>query len=248
MGIARIAGTATLTLFLGACGGGGGGGDGGPSPAQGLYIGSTSDGRSVSGYIFADGSVWMAYSTVANDNVIAGFVRANSSASNGELELSSGRDYNLEGLGVSSFNGTGTYQEQVEFETTLRFSGGTTRQVSADYSDVYNDTPTMAALQGTYSATAGGPSFDDQVTFTISSSGAVSGSSNFFDCDFTGQATPRADANAYNLQITFSGGECAAPGETVRGIASYNAAEQQMIGLLTLSDRSDGAVFVGNKN
>lgn len=251
MGLVRKAAAGALVLFLAGCGGGGGGsdneGDNGPNAAQGLYIGTSSDGRAITGFIFADGALWMVYSTQSNDNVVAGFVRASASASNGNLSLSSGRDYNLEGLGVTPFNGSGTYNEMTSIAGTLSFSGGGSLGFTGTYDDAYNDTPTIAAIQGTYSATAGSPSFTDTVTFTVNSSGAVSGSSISFDCDFTGQATPRSDANAYNLQITFDGSECAAPGETVRGVAAYNPAEQQLIGLLTLSDRSDGAVFIGNK-
>lgn len=252
MGIARTAAASALTLLLGACGGGGGGGsdDGGHTDAAGFYVGGLdSPGRAGYALILPDGTLWTVYSTTGNDAVIAGFVRGRIAAAGGDITDGSGRDYNFEGLGVSTISDiTGNYVPQDSLAATVRFSGGTTFNIAGTYDPSFEDVPTRAVIQGDYEGTVGSPEFSDQIVFSISSDGSISGASLDFDCNFEGHADPRPDANAYDLEISFEGGtECAAPGETVEGVAILNTDVSQLLGALVLDDRSSGALFIADK-
>lgn len=251
MNKATAAAAVALVTLLAGCGGGGGGDDGsldGPNPAQGFYVGgAASNSRAAYSVSLSNGDTWVFYSSTSNDALIAGFARASMDAANGSFDLSSGRDYNLEGLGVSSFTGDGTYVAQDSISGTARFGGGTNLTFNGSYDDSYEDTPAIADVQGSYAIDVSTPEFSDSGHMTVASNGSIDGSSDLYDCDFSGQLTPRTDGNVFDARITFAGGECAAPGETVRGIAFYNPSTDQLLGGLVLGDRSSGGVFAANK-
>lgn len=255
MGIARTAAVSALALLLGGCGGGGGGNDDGGSSsgaeaAQGFYVGDTSNGRAVSTLILPSGAVWSLYSTQANDDIIAGFVRGTVTDDGaGHISGSGGRDYNLEGLGVSTISSvTGNYVAQDSIFATINYGGGTTVTVDGLYDDAYEDLPTRAVIAGSYGGNVSTTVGSDTFLMSITSSGALTGNSVNFDCDFVGSVDPRGDSNAYTFEVEFENGtECAAPGDTVRGIAIYNPTGLQLIGAAEADDRSDGAVFVANR-
>lgn len=241
--------SANLAVLLVACGGGGGGDSGpsGPSPAQGLYFGSTSNGRSAGGVVLSNGSAWILYSAAGNENVVAGLVQGRISADGGTFSLRSARDYNLEGLGVLSVSGDGSYTDQQTLSGTLRYSGSSVT-FTTTYDAAYELVPTRSAVEGSYEGNVASTQAQDVIGFDITAAGEIFGSSRTVTCNFTGHLDPRADANAYDLTVTFSNsGECAAPGETVQGIAFLDPDTGQLIGAALLDDRDDGAIFIAHR-
>lgn len=242
---------AAALLALSGCGGGSGGDSGpsGPSPAQGLYYGTTSNGRSVGGLVLSDGNAWVLYSASGSDSVLAGLVFARLSAAGGSFSASGERDYNLEGNGVSNVDVGGSYTEQSSIRGTVDYGGGNVLTFSGAFDGSYNDAPSLAPLVGSWHANAGSPSgLGDVVDFSIDGSGDIAGASAIYDCAFSGHIAPRSDANAFDVSVTFSGqAACAAPGATVTGIAFLNSNTGQLIGAATLGDKSDAILLAGIK-
>lgn len=120
----HVTASIVLVFALAGCGGGGGDASATPSPQaspQGLWSGSTSSGRTMTGLVFSDGSFYVLYSAVGNASLIGGVVQGNGAASGTNFTSSNARDFNVEGLGVipaivsaaftprQSFNGSVTY-------------------------------------------------------------------------------------------------------------------------------------------
>ena len=245
---------ALLAAGLAGCGGGGSSSSAAPAStsaqiasAEGLYTGTTSTNRTVTGIILSDGTYYVLYSPQGSSSFIAGVVQGTGTTTGGSFASTDAKDFNLEGQGIlsasvsssftakSSFNGTVSYpalNQSVTFTTT--------------YDTDYDTTPSLNAIAGTYagqSAVVGG---SENATVVLSSSGALSGSGNS-GCTFSGQATPRAHGNAYDLTVTFGGSPCANANTTTKGIGYYRASTKRLYAAGLNSGRTNGFIYVGAK-
>ena len=240
-----------LAGALSACGGGGGG-DGGSSPApatsaEGLWIGSTNNGRSVTGVVLDDGIYWVLYSLVGNSAVIAGAIQGNGTSQNGSFVSSNGKDFNLEGLGVIDATVSASYVMKQSFTGAVTYTAtGAQVTFTSSYDSNYELTPSLTAIAGTYSGSAATTGGSESATVTISTSGAISGS-GASGCAFSGSATPRAHGNIYNVSVTFAGGVCDNGTSTVTGVAHFDAATKLLRSAALNSARTNGFIYVGTK-
>lgn len=240
-----------LACVVGVSGCGGGGGDGGSSApatsAEGLWLGTTSNGRTIAGLVLDDGTYWVLYSLVGNSAVIAGAVQGNGTSQSGSFTSSNGKDFNLEGYGVSDVTVSASYVAKQSLNGTILYTA-TGDQVAfvSSYDSDYDLTPSLAAVAGTYSGSAATSGGTESATVTISAAGAVSGSSAG-GCNFSGSASPRAHGNVYNVSITFAGGACANGTNTVSGVAYFDAPTRQINSAALNSTRTNGFIFVGTK-
>jgi hypothetical protein len=245
----EILGLLVVAFAVSACGGGGGSTPTAPTPAgtaEGLWNGTTSSGRTVSGLVLDDGTYWVVYTSVGNSAVIAGLVQGNSESSNGTFSSSNGIDFNLEGLGVNSLTVSGNYTAKSTLSGTLTSASNTTITFNATYNTDYDLTPSLATIAGTYTgsaATLGGVEF---VTVTISGTGAISGRSAS-GCTFTGTASTRAKGNVYNVSVTFGGGVCSNGTDTVTGVGYFDAKTKQIIAAALNSGRTNGFLAEATK-
>ena len=227
--------------------GGGGNGDGSGTSAEGLWNGTTSNGRAMSGLVLDDGTYWVLYSLMGNSAVIAGGVQGTGRSRNGAFSSSNGRDFNLEGLGVNDVDISANYVMQESLSGSLRYRAtGEVVSFSASYDASYELIPSLELIAGTYSgsaATSGGTEF---ATASVSTSGAISGSSAG-GCTFSGTGSPRARGNVYDVVVTFDGGMCALGTQAVRGVAYFDADLNQLVSAATNNARTDGFIFAGIK-
>ncbi len=243
-----------LVGLLGGCGGGGGGGDSAPPPsvpppttAEGLWLGTTSSGRTVNGLVLDNGEYWVIYSAQNNSAVIAGAVQGTSAASNGNFSSSDARDFNLEGSGIVAATISGSYREKQSFSGIVTYSPTQNSGFSTTYSAGYELTPSLAAVAGTYAgttATASGTG--ESATVVISPAGVITGSSAG-GCRYSGTITPRAKGNVYNATVTFAGGVCSNGTNTVTGIGYFDATPKRIYSLGLNTTRTNGYIFVGTK-
>jgi hypothetical protein len=105
------------------CGGGGSNGDDSGTSAEGLWNGTTSNGRAMSGLVLDDGTYWVLYSLMGNSAVIAGGVQGTGSSRNGTFTSSNGRDFNLEGLGVNDVDVSANYVMEESLSGSVRYTG-----------------------------------------------------------------------------------------------------------------------------
>ena len=234
------------TAIVSACGGGGGDSTpAAPSAAQGLWTGTTTANRTVTGLVFSDGSYYVLYSRVGSPSVIGGVVQGNSSASAGAWTSGDAKDFNLEGAGVLPATLAGTYTAKTSIGGTVTYASAGTTTFSGTYDSSYETAPTLSAVSGQYSGSVSSSQGTQAATVSVAASGAVSANAN--GCIATGTATPRTDANAYNLVLTFGPAPCAAVNQTFTGVAYFDAAAQRLYAAAPNSARSDGVLFVGTK-
>ena len=235
-----------VTVALSACGGGGGDSNGASGTAEGLWQGTTNTNRAIAGLVLDDGTYWFLYSVAGNSAIIAGVVQGNSASSNGSFSSSNGRDFNLEGLGVNDFTLTGAYSAKRSLSGSVTYSPTSVTTFTSSYDTDYDLSPSLSAIAGTYAGSAATSAGTESATVTISSLGAISGSSAR-GCSFTGSAALRPRGNVYNVSVTFGGGVCANGTSTVTGVAYFDAATRQLTSAALNSARTNGFIYVGIK-
>lgn len=242
-------------LTLSGCGGGSGGSTQASTtptqpvitPPDGLYVGTSNAGRTVTGLVLDDGSYYFIYSAPNNPSLIGGAIQGTGTASGGTFTSRNGVDLNLEGnnalattisasyVAGASLNGTVTYPSQ-NFSSTF----------TTTYSKNYEAAPSLAAIAGTYTGLGASTATSEQTSLTVSSSGAITGSS-VSSCSLSGSVSPRSKGNAYNASIAFGGPPCLISGGTFTGIAYFDSASKRLYGVVLNSGRTNGFVFNGTK-
>lgn len=245
-----VAALSIVAVALSACGGGGGSSPTmnpvTPTSAQGLWNGTTSSGRSIAGLVLDDGTYWFIYTAVGNNAVIAGAVQGHGTSSNGAFTSSDGIDFNLEGLGSNGFSLSGTYTDKSTLGGTQTYTTGGSGTFTTTYSTDYELAPCLATVAGTYSGTAATLGGTELTTVTISSTGAISGSSAS-GCAYSGTASTRAKGNVYDVSVTFNGGVCSNGTTTVTGAAYYVLTSKRLISAALNTGRTNGFLFEGTK-
>ena len=243
---------------LAACGGGGdgdgsgdqGAGDGGAAPvatAEGFYTGSSSNGRSLSGVVLDDGRYWLMYAPSGNSSAIAGVVQGNSTANGGTFASGDGRDFNFEGDGMADLTVAGSHVARQSISGNLTYKGTTQPYAfTVAYDASYAQPVTLAAIAGSYAGAAGTLFENEAASFTVSASGAISGM-GASGCRFTGTVAPRGTVAVYNLTLSFLGGVCEQGTSTLSGVAYTDPKTKQLFGVALNAQRSNGALFVGQK-
>ena len=239
-----------VVLTLAGCGGGGGDSSSSPAStttAEGLYSGTTNTGRAVTGLVLDDGTYYILYTPVGDTSLIAGLVQGNGTSTASTFTSSNTRDFNLEGFGVLSATLSATYIDNQSISGTVTYAGGggfTT--FSGTYDSLYEATPSLGALAGTFTGQVASSVGVENAAITVSSNGTFSGISSG-GCGFTGTVAPRARGNVFDISIVSGGAPCIFANETLSGIAFFNASAKRLYVATPTAARTDGALFVGTK-
>ena len=239
---------------LAACGGGGDSGSPaapgsgtGISTAEGLWTGTTNNGRSATGIVLDNGSFWVLYSVQGNSTVLAGAVQGTSSMAAGMFSSTDAKDANLEGLGILTARVAGSYVARQSFNGTVTYPTlGQSVTFTTTFNPAYDVTPSLATIAGAYTGTAAVVKGAETATVTIASSGLLNGV-GATGCRFGGTATPRAKGNVYDVSVTFAGGVCTNGTSTVAGVAYFDTAAKRLYSAAVNSARTNGFIFVGVK-
>lgn len=243
-------GALLFAIVLTGCGGGGGSDfePAEPITARGFYDVTLSNGRTGGLVVLGDGTYWGIYSTVSNDNIVAGVIQGTGTENGNTFTSSNGRDFNLEIAEILSFSVASTFSEMASFSGTATYSGGGgTVMYTGTYDDSFDDTPSLTAIAGSYSGEAVSSGGNELAQLTINGSGNFTGSGGS-GCTFSGTVTPRTDGNVFNLSVRFNGGVCVNGTATLNGIAVYDDVEQAIIGVVLNGSRSDGVILIGAKS
>jgi hypothetical protein len=271
--LSRFASVLALGLIVAACGGGGGdggsggGGDGGdaaedaallPPPqtlpdttqaaaVAGLYSGSTGTGVGVEALILADGRMYAILGTNGIDSVFFG---------NGTL--AGGTFTSNAGAKLSGSSGIASLPAAVTLTgvPTTSISGTVTgpqlsATFTANYRSLFEVTPSLASVAGSYGGTFAGLGGGDGflLTLVVSPAGVISGTTAS-GCGHAGTLAPNARANVYDVSITFGSG-CRKRG-TITGHALLEPAAGVVPATLTVfaatGDFTDAWLFFGGRN
>ena len=242
-----------LVLALAACGGGGGNGGAAPPPeraasAEGLWIGSTSTSRTLTGFVLEDGSYWLLYSLPHASSFIAGVVQGSGNSLNGSFSSADGVDFNLEGQGISNTTVSASYMVKQSFNGSVSYpSLNQAYTFTSSYNADYELNPSLSAVAGTYTGIASVAGSDELTTIAVSAPGIVVGTGLTSGCKFLGTARPRATGNLYDLSVAFGGGTCSSGTNAVAGIGYLDASAKRLYLAALNKSRSNGLIFVGIK-
>jgi hypothetical protein len=234
------------TLMLTACGGGGSGGTSNNTStvttAEGVYVGTISNGLSFDALVLENDTYYVLYGTPAGGSLyVQGFATGSGISNNGNFTSSNLKDYLYTGT-VTNGSLTATYTAGSSFNgstSTNTFTGAP--PTSTSY--VYSTAPNLGSITGAWSLT---DMFGASVTANIASTGAFTTSSS--GCLSTGTLTPRASGkNVFDLSVTFGAAPCVLANQTASGIAvSYllsNGTRQLILAGTNSSNTVGTAVF-----
>jgi hypothetical protein len=242
-------------LALAACSGGGGGSgtvpalDPGPATtsAEGLWIGSTSTSRSVTGIVLDNGTYWILYSVPHVSALMAGVVQGTSTSLNGSFSSSDGIDFNLEGQGINSATVSASYLAKQSFNGSVTYtSPNQAYTFTSTYNSDYDQSPGVSVIAGTYTGIASVTGANELTTIVVSSLGVVAGTGTG-GCQFLGTAAPRTRGNLYDLSVVFGGGSCPNGTSTVTGIGYFDSSAKRLYVAALNKSRNNGLIFVGIK-
>ncbi len=231
-----------------------GGGDGGtttspttPTSPEGLWNGTTDDGRTIAGLVLDDGTYWFIYSPVGNSTLIAGVVQGDGAGQNGSFTSADARDFNLEGLGVIDGTISGNYVERQSLDGTTTYPSLSDQVIfTSTYDTDYDLTPSLSIIEGTYTGAGYSSGGVELVFVTIFANGTLSGNSAG-GCSYTGSVSTRASGNVYDVAVTFEGGVCVNGTATIDGIGYFDAASNIVTTAGLNNTRTDGFLFRGVK-
>lgn len=253
-------------LLAAGCGGGGGGGGGGIDPAdiapgtsaEGRWVGKAENNlRNMNGVVLDDGSYWLLYTRLNNANVVGGVLQGTGVSNLGDFTSADGRDFNMDGLAFNIITIDGNYLNKKRLTGVFEYPSNNARKDFAlTYDAAHDQTPTAAAIVGSYAGVA--ETFADGVQEGVTTSAALtvsvpaSGNAAPLDgsngaCSFTGTATPRAKGNAYSVALDVTGSGCTLEGTSVTGVAFFDAAAKRLHVVTVNGARTDGLVFIGTK-
>jgi len=243
----------TLSLCLAGCGGGGGGTSTAdqsalppttPPPNAGLWAATTSTGRSGNVVLLDDGGYYFLYSTSADPTVLGGAIQGHVSATGSNVISTDGIDFSWERLDGSLTTLSASLDAQSGLAGTVTYDTVPGRNFSftSVYRPATNELVSLAEMAGRFVST------DGTMRLDIAASGAISGTAFSSTCGFTGSVTQTQNyTTIMNMSITFLGGTCSFGTSTIKGLALYNSASREIIGIAVNDERSRTALFQANK-
>lgn len=249
-------GGSALLIGLSACGGGDGESPSSSAPPviesviQGVYQGTTSNGKTEDAIVLEDGTFWVTYGVpLGGALAVEGVATGSSTASNGTFSLSF-NDFPAPGNSPISGQGTGTYSVGSNLIGTITENAATATfnliaPVPVAYD--YNTPASISLISGSWS---GGLLTGETATINILADGTLSGTSSL-GCTFTGAAAPRPSGkNVFNVSLAFGSSPCIAANQVVSGIGlTYplgNGTNQLVAGLVN-SSRTFAAAFFAQR-
>ena len=245
---------AASILALAACSGGGGSDSAQPSPApapvanaEGLWSGSDSTSRSVTGIVLQDGTYWILYSIPHVAAVLGGVIQGSGTSLNGSFSSSDGVDFNVEGQGVNNATISASYVTKQTLNGSVAYPAlNQAYTFTSAYDPAYEQTPAISAIAGTYSGISSVPGTNEVTSIVITSPGVIAGAGTG-GCKFLGTVTPRARGNAYDLSIAFGGGACSSGTSKVTGIGYFDSVAKRFYVAALNQSRSNGLLYLGIK-
>ncbi len=238
-----------MLVLLDACSGGGG--YSAPpvapaSPAQGAYVGTNSLAQAIEVLVLDDNSFWEMYGISAGTSLaVQGVITGHGTVSGGTYSTTT-FDFPAPGTTVIPGNLSATYVSASSFNGTLSEGATTitfTTTVPLATAFDYNTPANLATIAGSWvGSTLDGLAAD----LTVSSTGALAGSS-ISACTFTGTAAPRASGkNVFDVTITYGPAPCLNPGVTDTGIGMalpISATQTEFIIGVTNATHTGGTAF-----
>lgn len=245
-----------LAFTLTACGGGSSGsdeykgveGDGSTqTKLMGVYLGDTDQSQDVIGLVDKNNKFWFLYSPPYSGGV-TGFVTGNLNVSGNTVKANNGKDFYLGGATVYNTSISGIVDSKKSLKGTIAYTLSNQVSFNTVYdSEANNVTSNLATIAGTYYGDSAIVQGVEEANLTISSNGVISGRGES-GCTFTGQISAEKNAPYYNVNLVFGYSPCYMSGQTVEGVAYYDAADESIYAVAETNGRDNAVLFLGTKN
>jgi hypothetical protein len=217
---------------------------------EGLWKGTTNTDRTTLGFVLDTNEYWIIYSIAGNSTALGGVLQGSGVTDGGTFTSDNGKDINMEGSGARDISLIANYQEKSTFNGVLSYPDPLLiplTSLSATYDADYEQSPSLADIAGNFAGTAYSSAFIEPSHITISSTGALTGSTGDLkttSCIFSGTVTPRFHGNVYDISITFGGGGCVNGTDKLIGVAYFDSANSALT-IATLNQSRTGAFLYG---
>lgn len=246
----KMISAAFLASMLAACGGGGGGSSNTSPPtspsaeANGIYQGTDSSNDAIVGVILDTGVYYFVYTNATSNTV--GLVQGTSSSSGGTFKSTDAKNYYIGQNTVLNDTVAATYTVKSNISGTVspNSGGGAGIMFSGTYSPVYDQSPTLTSIAGTYTGAAGSVKGGESVSLTINADATFTGQGPS-GCSFKGVIAAHNGKNVWDAAVTFGSTACTYPGKTMVGVLAVS--NNEIVAAATLPDRSDAFILVGSK-
>jgi len=214
--------------------------------AEGSWVGTSTDGRMVRAIILDDGTYYAVYS-FPGVRASAGAVQGSSSAVGGNLTSSDGADFPVATAAETAGSATpAAVSVSYVARSSLQLSiveSTVTRTFTASYDAGYDQPANLAAAAGTYTGKTGHVSGAIAATFTLDSSGNLTGHNGA--CTFTGTVTPHKSVNVFDW--TVAGANCIFGDGGAAGLMYYDEVNRELNGFAPFAARTDQFYLLGSK-
>lgn len=219
------------------------------STLEGVYHGTVSEGSEQVSLVLENGQFYSMYGSTAADGIFHayGVVQGSGTATTGSFSSTDAKDFFRDGTSPTA-SVSATFSPTVSFNGTV--TEGTTpfTFTSAPLAASLYNYKTAASIADIAGAWTMASMQDESFDLTISSAGAVTGTSAS-GCSLTGTVTPRPSGkNVFNVSLTFGAAPCTAPGQSASGIGIQFALADGRHELLvagTDTDRATAMIFAG---
>ena len=217
-----------------------------PSTAEGLWKGTTSDSRTVTGLVFENGTFYVFYSSPNNASTIAGVVQGTGTSNNGNFSSSNAKDFNLEDASLVSGTVSASYTARQSLNGSISYVPSGSRTFTTSFNANYDVTPLLSSLAGTFTGQIAFSLSIENATVIIDSSGVLTGTAAS-GCGVTGTVTPRTKGNAFTVSLTTGAAPCSLANQSFTGIAYFDSANKRLYAATANTVRTDGIIFGGTK-
>jgi len=221
-----------------------GGTDPATGTAEGLWKGTSSDVRTLTGVILDSGSYWIIYSEINGDS-LAGLLSGSSDSAGGEFSSADARDQSYEGLGINTGTVAGNYAEGKSLDGTVTLGNLPPTTFNLDYDNHYDQAPSVAAIAGTYVGDALTDPWGGRTrgTITIGADGSLAYSDER-GCTALSPSSISQSTNGHYFEVSLllptSSGRCYRIEDVIiGGVAVYDGATLVIVG----SDESSSRRF-----
>jgi hypothetical protein len=222
-------------------------------PTTGVWIGTANATQTLFALITERGRLWGAYTygaTAQQPNPpFAGFFHGQLSASGNTLTGTNVRDTFFGDRSTVRAQPTGTFTPNVSINANVFYPlYNASANVAVSYSPLSTQSPSLAQVAGSYA----GYTVSSYDGATQAASGLVVNSDGTFsyattECALVGRLNPRLNGMYFDFVVSFSEDRCVYPLARMRGTAVYDAANRQLLAVVTNNDQNIGFLIYGQK-
>jgi hypothetical protein len=190
------------------------------------------------------GAYYVFFGPTNGGSGVAGVAFGTATPSNGDFSSADGRYFDVLNRNSPNASMTATYVAKHSLNGII--SGGAySPSFTLTYDSLYDQAASPSSVVGSYSGQVASSAAVENATFTVSASGAISGTSSL-DCSLIGTLAPHGNhGGGYDITLSFSGSMCPFADASSTGIALFNPSSMTIVAALTNASSTGSMVLSG---